>query len=181
MKHSFFLAIVQGALLTTSAASAQPLGTGADLYIGGSLGIAYFHEIEGAEYDLGFAISAFGGFDIRPSWRTELEISYEEAEFENSADETSLFRLSGSLHKDFEGAWDNGWTPYAGGGLGIVNVDVGNDEGNIELSGHIEGGVAVPMGGTLYVVPSIRTEYILLEGIDDQVITQFRAAFRTGL
>ena len=166
----------------TASVSAQTTGMpmrSSDFYIGGSGAIAYFAGIEGAEYDLGFAISGLVGFEFMPNWRAELDLSYEAAEFENSVDETSLFRMSGSLYADLNNWGD--WVPYVGGGAGIVNVDVGNDKNNTELSAHAEAGFSVPLGGALDLVPGLRVEYIDLGNIDDQIITQVRAGLRWHL
>lgn len=156
-----------------------PANTG--LYVGGSGGLAFFSEIEGADYELGLAVSGFAGIYWGSNWRGELDLSYESAEFENSSDDTSLFRVSGALYRDFDRSLLGNWVPYLGGGVGIVDIDVGNDEDNTELSAHAEGGFSVPLGAKLHVVPGVRVEYIILDNIDDQVITQLRAGLRFGL
>jgi len=182
MYRIYLLLVFSSISLSSGTAHSQSASsTDSGLYVGGSGAAAIFWGIEGADYDLGFAASGLAGFEWWPSWRVELELSYEEAEFENSADETSLFRLSGSLYKDLDQhAWGN-WVPYAGGGLGIVDIDVGNDENNTEFSGHAEIGLSGPLGVDLEFVPGVRVEYIVLDDIDDQVITQLRAGLRWSL
>lgn len=175
---------LQSLVLANSSAHAQPADKpshGSDFYVGGSGALAYFGGIEGADYEFGFAISGLGGFEFRPNWRAEVELSYEAAEFENSADETSLIRISGGLYTDLGTPWREGWTPYVGGGVGIVSIDVGNDEDNVDISGHAEAGISLPLSDELYLVPGLRAEYIILDDIDDQIITQFRVALRLGL
>lgn len=179
MRIANYLLVLLSVSLSTGVTQAQTAGaptSGSNLYVGGSGAIAYFAGIEGAEFDLGFAVSGLAGFEFKPNWRTELELSYEAAEFENSVDETSLFRLSGSLYADLDNWGD--WAPYVGGGVGIVDVDVGNDEDNTELSAHAEAGFSLPLGNKLDLVPGLRVEYILLDNIDDLIITQLRAGLR---
>lgn len=166
---------------TTDAVADNHQTSSSNFYVGVMGGLAAFDGIEGADYEFGFAASGFAGLDIWQNWRGEAELLYEAAEFENSADETSLFKVSGSLYTDFGANWREGLAFYAGGGAGIVLIDVGNDTNNTDLSGHVEGGISVPMTDRLYLVPGIRLEYIILDDIDDQVIAQFRAALRLGL
>lgn len=166
---------------STDPSTGNQARTGSGIYVGGSGGLAFFSGIEGAEYELGLAVSGFAGMHWGSNWRGELDLSYEAAEFENSADETSLFRLSGALYRDFDQRLLGDWIPYLGGGVGIVNIDVGNDEDNTELSAHAEGGLSIPISSNLHVVPGVRVDYILLDDIDDQVITQLRAGLRFGL
>ena len=173
-----------GASLLPVAAEAQPVepsSPGSGLYLGGSIAAAFFSEIEGADYELGVAFSGLAGIEWVPNWRAELELSYEEAEFENSADETSLGRLSAGLYTDFDRFALRNWVPYAGGGVGIVNIDVGNDEDNTELSAHGEFGFSSPISAAFDFVPGVRVDYIVLDGIDDQIITQLRAGLRWHL
>lgn len=145
------------------------------LYYGGTASAAYFAEIEGADYDLGFALSGLVGLDLGNDTRAELELSYASAEFENSADDTSFFRLSGGFYVDFDRRILGDGQPYVGGGVGVVDIDVGNDEDNVELSGHAEAGVSIPLSAGLAFVPSLRAEYIILDDIDDQLIALLRA------
>jgi hypothetical protein len=168
------------ALLPAAALAQDPGGPAprSDFYVGAAAGLAYFSEIEGAEYDLGGMIAGLAGLEFRPNRRLELELAYESAEFENSADATSLLRTGVSLYADLDRPLRRDWVPYVGGGGGIALIDVGNDEDNTELTGHIEAGLTVPLGGNLELVPGLRLEYIALEDIDDQIITQFRAGLR---
>ena len=178
------LLVLLGASLLPGAAKAQsvePSSPGSGLYLGGSVAAAFFSGIEGADYDLGVAFSGLAGFEWVPNWRAELELSYEEAEFENSADETSLARVSAGLYTDFDRFALNTWVPYAGGGVGIADIDVGNDENNTELSAHGEIGFSSPLTADFEFVPGVRVDYIVLDGIDDQVITQLRAGLRWRL
>jgi len=145
-------------------------------YFGASAGLALYSGIEGAEYDPGFAVSGIVGLQAYPGWRLELDLTYAQAFFENSDDATSLIGIQGSLLADFK-EW-RGLTPYAGGGLGIVDIDVGNDEDNIELAGHLDGGLSIPVNDSFDIVPSVRVDYIVLSNLDDQIITQLRAGLR---
>lgn len=167
--------------VAAKAQSVEPSSPGSGLYVGGSVAAAFFSGIEGADYELGVAFSGLAGFEWVPNWRSEVELSYEEAEFENSADETSLARLSVGLYTDLDGLALNTWVPYVGGGVGIVDIDVGNDENNTELSAHGEVGFSTALNANFEFVPGVRVDYIVLDGIDDQVITQLRAGLRWRL
>ena len=160
-----------------------------NLYITGAVGQSTFWDVEtdgggDVEFDLlAFFISGALGYRVSPNVRAEAEWLFEAADIDDSSEEAEVIRGTISGYYDFAATSLLGFsnlTPYAGGGAGVANVEVGSDDEN-EFTFHAEAGLSMPISDNLAFVPGVRLEYIFLDDDDfddDLWITQLRAGLR---
>lgn len=177
-------AVLLGTTLMASHGMAQDLSQSVPqgFYAGGAIGHSTFWDVNDVEFDfLGFMFSGIVGYRLTPNLRTEGELLYEFADFENSSSDIGVLRFLGSAYYDFN-AFNvmglSGVRPYAGAGGGLANVDAGgNDE--IEFTVHGDLGLSAPIGNQLDLVPGVRLSYTTLDGGgDDLWVTQLRVGLR---
>lgn len=156
-RHVYAGAIAVAALLTAGSATAQSQ----EIYAGGAIGTATFFDQGNIEYDyLGFVIAGQVGYRWTPDIRLEAEIAYESTEAEVSGInfDVDVLRLGASAYYDFHGVSIGGMTPFAGGGLGLADLDGRAGVVGTEPSAHIDGGASLTLGTNIDVVPMARWE-----------------------
>ena len=163
------------ATVATTGASAQSLYGDTGLYLGAVGGVQFFGGLElgnGDEVDFepGYTVGGQVGYDFG-QLRLEGELTYQAAEFEDGVGatfDTTVIRGSANLLFDItEIITEFGnLTPYAGGGVGIANIEVEGTDGNsfsddeTGLAFHGEGGIAIGIGSNLALVPNYRFEWV---------------------
>lgn len=177
-------AVVGATLLLSGTAMAQQASIGP--YVGGAVGQSTFWDVDNTEFDfLAFFISGVAGYRVSSNLRAEAELLYELADLDNFNVDIEVLRGTVSGYFDFApiAMGNTALTPYAGGGLGFSNVEINNDEN--AFTWHAEGGVSIPIGNNLEIVPGIRFEYTFLDNDgafndpDDNLwVTQLRAGVR---
>lgn len=179
-------AVFGATLLFSGTSMAQQASTGP--YVGGAVGQSIFWDTErnvggDLEYDFfSLFISGLAGYRVSPNLRAEAELLYESAESDNSFFDIEVFRGTVSGYFDFNPIAMGSYalSPYVGGGLGFANIELVDDD--FEFTWHAEGGVSLPIGNNLDIVPGIRFEYITIDqnNIDDDSVwvTQLRAGVR---
>ncbi|MDH3658851.1 MAG: porin family protein [Alphaproteobacteria bacterium] len=157
-------------------------------YIAGAVGQSTFWDVEldgggDLEFDLlAFFISGAVGYRVSPNLRAEAEWLFESADIDDSSAEIEVIRGTISGYYDLAQTSMMGFsniTPYVGGGAGLANVEVVDDEN--ELTFHAEAGLSMPITSNIDFVPGVRFEYIFLDdddADDDLWITQLRAGIR---
>jgi opacity protein-like surface antigen len=157
------------------------------LYVGGAIGQSTFWDVEldgggDLEFDLlAFFLSGLVGYRLSPNFRTEAEWLFESADIDDSTAEIEVIRGTISGYYDLAPTRLAGFSnvrPYVGGGAGLANVEIVDDEN--ELTWHAEAGLSVPVFDRVEFVPGIRFEYTFLDdgAEDDLWITQLRAGLR---
>jgi opacity protein-like surface antigen len=169
-------------LIFPFSAAAQSSGPqSSTLYVAGAVGHSTFWDVDDTEFDLlAFFISGAVGYRVTPNLRAEAEWLFESADFDDSSAEIEVIRGTISGYYDLSPTSLIGFsnlTPYVGGGLGVANVDVIDDDNEFTLHGEV--GFNVALTNQLEFVPGFRLEYTTLDDADDDLwITQLRAGLR---
>lgn len=168
-------------LFPISALAQSPQTTQSPFYVTGAIGHSTFWDVEDTEFDLlAFFISGAVGYRVTPNLRAEAEWLFESADIDDSSEEIEVIRGTLSGYYDFGPTTLIGFsdiTPYVGGGLGVANVEVVDDEN--EFTFHGEVGFNMTLTRQLEFVPGFRFEYTTLDDADDDLwITQLRAGLR---
>jgi opacity protein-like surface antigen len=144
-------ALLVGVLLVASTTSALAAGP----YVGAAGGISIFHDsdendtilgtTDTREYDAGYALSVSAGYNFDPV-RVEFEFGYKAADvdkftgpgfsFSGAGSDARVMSFMANAYYDFK--TNSPFTPYIGGGLGLLNgefkdVDFGFKEDDTVL------------------------------------------------
>lgn len=131
----------------------------------------------GFDYKSGGILGLGAGFEVSPSLAFEAEYAYRKADakLRNSGDdkgktESNAFMVN-ALYKFQPLGQDGAWRPYAGGGLGVANLniekfDLGSDlDSDYQLAYQLMGGVGYSVSPKLTLLGEAR-----FFGINDQNI-----------
>ncbi|MEZ5933761.1 MAG: outer membrane beta-barrel protein [Alphaproteobacteria bacterium] len=181
------IAVTAGLLLAPLSALAQDAGGPSGFYVGIYGGVSFFGDqdidtditvnglaIESdtqVEYDPGYRVGGFVGYQVNTNIRLQLDVSYSQADATNTVDvagtdvdtdqETEI--LSGTAGLFFD-LWPIGnFVPYIGGGLGVAQVKgkvddtggVGDDKQTV-LTAFGEAGLPFFLTPEFSIVPSAR-------------------------
>lgn len=184
------IAVTAGLFLAPLSALAQDVGGPSNIYVGVYGGVSFFGDqdidtditVNGipvesdtqVEYDPGYRIGGFVGYQVNTSIRVQLDVSYSQADAKNTVDaagtdvdtdqETEILSGTAGVFLDL---WPVGnFIPYIGGGLGIAQVEakvddtggVGNDKQTV-LTVFGEAGLPFFLTPEFSIIPSARLSW----------------------
>lgn len=202
MRRFTLQAALGGLLLVPTPALAQdadgPSGFYVGIFAGGSLlgeqdvdtdaliiGIPVEAD-DNIDYDPSFRFGGYVGYQLDTNIRVQLDVSYMEADADNTIDiagndieseqETTI--LSGTAGLFFD-LWPIGVTvPYVGGGVGVAEIEVKNDNDNgglgdskqTVLTAFAEAGVPINLNPAFSIVPAFRFSWYNTKDKTDDIV-----------